>query len=117
MNKILSERLDPVTMAATLSRALADGAPASSDDVVVFYNLSRLDERLKALRCAFPSTALHAVAVKANPTVEILKRIQMAGCGAEVASLGELQLAVSAGFPVEAIVFDSPAKTREELKT
>ena len=110
------KRLSGAVMAATLSHALVEGAPGSSDDVIVFYNLSRLDELLKDLKSAFPATTLHAVAVKANPTVEILKRIRLAGCGAEVASLGELQLAVAAGFPVETIVFDSPAKTREELE-
>lgn len=111
-----SERLKIADMAATLSRAVAERVPASSDDVVVFYDLSRLQGRLDALKNAFPSTTLHAVAVKANPTLEILKRIRMAGYGAEVASLGELQLALTAGFSPESIVFDSPAKTRTELE-
>jgi diaminopimelate decarboxylase len=102
-------------MAATLSRALAEGI-LSSDDAVIFYNLSRLDEVLDSLRIAFPPSTLHAVAVKANPTVEVLKRIRAAGHGAEVASIGELELALTAGFPVEAIVFDSPVKTRGELE-
>jgi diaminopimelate decarboxylase len=115
--RLNSQRLNSVEMAMTLSRALAERAPWSSDDLVVFYNLSRLDERLEALRRAFPRTTLHAVAVKANPTVEVLKHIRAAGYGAEVASLGELQLARTAGFPVESIVFDSPAKTRAELET
>lgn len=110
------ERLSAPVMAATLSRALAEGVLGSSDDAVVFYDLSRLDWVLDILKAAFPLTTLHAVAVKANPTLEILKRIRRAGHGAEVASMGELQLALAAGFPVEAIVFDSPVKTRGELE-
>jgi diaminopimelate decarboxylase len=111
------ERLSAEEMSATLSRAIAAGAIGSSDDAVVFYNLSRLDDMLGTVRNAFPQGALHTVAVKANPIVEILRRIQKAGYGAEVASLGELHLALTAGFPVDAIVFDSPVKTRAELET
>ena len=111
-----SERLNAADMSATLSRAISKGILSNSDDALVFYDLSRLDGMLDALRTAFPSTALHAVAIKANPTVEVLKRIRVAGHGAEVASIGELQLALAAGFPVDAIVFDSPAKTLGELE-
>jgi len=103
-------------MSATLSRAIAEGAIGNSDDAVIFYNLSRLDDMLRSVRTAFPCNALHTVAVKANPIVEVLRRIQRAGYGAEVASIGELHLALAAGFPAEAIVFDSPVKTRAELE-
>ncbi|HKG45852.1 MAG TPA: hypothetical protein VKB02_03940 [Pyrinomonadaceae bacterium] len=103
-------------MSATLSRAIAQGAIGNSGDAVVFYNLSRLDDMLDSLRASFPPNALHTVAVKANPIVEVLRRIQRAGYGAEVASIGELHLALAAGFPAEAIVFDSPVKTRAELE-
>jgi diaminopimelate decarboxylase len=103
-------------MSATLSRAIAEGAIGNSDDAVIFYNLSRLDDMLGSVRASFPANALHTVAVKANPVVEVLRRIRRAGHGAEVASIGELHLALAAGFPAEAIVFDSPVKTRAELE-
>lgn len=103
-------------MADILAIALAKEVLTDSDESVVFYDLSRLDDTLGALQVAFPATALHAVAVKANPTLDVLKRIRRAGMGAEVASLGELQLALAAGFPAESIVFDSPVKTRGELE-
>jgi diaminopimelate decarboxylase len=110
------ERLSAEAMSATLSRAIAEGAIGNSDDAVIFYNLSRLDDMLGSLRTSFPPNALHTVAVKANPIVEVLRRILRAGYGAEVASIGELHLALAAGFPAEAIVFDSPVKTRAELE-
>jgi diaminopimelate decarboxylase len=109
------ERLSAEAMSATLSRAIGEGI-ANSDDAVIFYNLSRLDDLLDSLRTAFPPNALHTIAVKANPIIEVLKRIQRAGYGAEVTSIGELHLALAAGFPAEAIVFDSPVKTRGELE-
>jgi diaminopimelate decarboxylase len=34
----------------------------------------------------------------------------------QAASLGELQQALHVGFPPDRIVFDSPAKTRSELR-
>jgi len=104
-------------MAAALKRALAEGALSGEDDSAVFYNLSRLDETLDCLKASFPPTTLHALAVKANPLIEILKRIRAGGHGAEAASMGEFRLALAAGFPVESIVFDSPAKTRTELES
>lgn len=110
------ERLSAADLAGTLSRALAEGVLEGTDDAVVFYNLSRLKEVLEALRAAFPPTTLHTVAIKANPLVEVLKQFRNLCHGAEVASIGELELALSAGFPAEAIVFDSPAKTRGELE-
>lgn len=110
------ERLSAEAMSGTLARALVEGAIGNSDDAVIFYNLSRLDEMLGSLRTSFPPNALHTVAVKANPLVEVLRRIQRAGYGAEVASIGELYLALAAGFPAETIVFDSPVKTRAELE-
>ena len=108
-------RLDAAAMAAVLARARAGQAPGSGDDAVVFYDLSRLEGRLAALAAAFPPGALHATAVKANPLVEVLKRVRDLGHGAESASLGELELALAAGFPPARIVYDSPVKTRDEL--
>jgi diaminopimelate decarboxylase len=103
-------------MAEVLSRAIAAGVITGSDTAAVFFDLSRLDVRLERLRRTFPPTTLHAVAVKANPVVEVLRRVCEVGHGAEVASLGELELAREAGFSAGSIVFDSPVKTREELE-
>ncbi len=62
------------------------------------------------------TTVLHAVACKAVPLLPLLRFFAEAGAGCEVASPGELELALSAGFPPETIVFDSPAKTMSELR-
>jgi len=102
-------------MANVFARAIQAGRVGDSTSVAVFYDLSKLNLILARLRAAFPASALHAVAVKANPSIQILKRICTSGCGVEVASLGELHLALAAKFSGETIVFDSPVKTREEL--
>lgn len=78
--------------------------------------MEAMRERFRALATAFPTETVHAVAVKANPLLAVLKALVAEGAGLEVASSGELALALAAGCPVERIVLDSPAKTVAELR-
>ena len=93
-----------------------DNLVTKSDTALIFYDLSYLDERIIDLVSLFPKTTLHAIAIKANPLVKILKQIQKLGAGLEAASLPELNLAESSGFSSKNIVFDSPTKTISELE-
>ena len=103
-------------MGRVLSRAISDpDLLDASDTAVIFHDLTLLKERLDHLRAVFPPSTLHAVAVKANPLVNVLGLIEANGAGAEAASLPELHLALTAGFPPERIVYDSPVKTQAEL--
>lgn len=72
-----------------------------------------------ALNEAFdgPATVHHTFAAKACGLVPVLRLLADAGMGCEVASPGELEQATAAGFPYDRLVFDSPAKTVEELET
>ena len=99
-----------------IRRALAEGWFREQDTAVVLYDLDALLDRGEALRGAFPAETLHAFAVKACPLPVVLALLAEQGFGAEAASLGEIHLALAAGFPPERIVFDSPAKTVEELR-
>jgi len=96
---------------AAQDRKLLDGANAA-----IFHHLGLMRARIAALRAAYPEQTLHAVAIKANPVVEILREVVRAGAGLEAASLEEVELALAAGCPAERIVFDSPAKTRDEIE-
>jgi diaminopimelate decarboxylase len=89
---------------------------AAEHTALMFYDLSFIDDRINRLKKVFPETALHAIAVKANPLIKILSRIKNKGVGLEVASLPEIYIAEKAGFARENIVFDSPCKTREEIE-
>lgn len=82
----------------------------------MFHDLDFLDVRIDRLMHAFPGNALHAVAIKANPLVQILKHLQSRNLGVEAASIGEVMLALHAGFSPDRIVFDSPVKTMEEIE-
>jgi len=81
---------------------------------LLFYDLDLIDARLAELQRLFPEDTLHAVAAKANPLLRILEGLRQGGAGLEVASSGELALALKAGFAASNIVFDSPAKTIDE---
>ncbi|MFR9787123.1 diaminopimelate decarboxylase [Streptomyces sp. MB22_4] len=82
-----------------------------------FVDLDGVNETVTSLRSAFPDSlrVLHAFAAKANCLVPVLEELRLGGMGCEVASAGELDQALEAGFEPARIVFDSPAKTRAEL--
>lgn len=96
--------------------AIAAAMFRESDTAVVLYDLDRLERGLAVILAAFGQQTLTAVAVKANPLPPVLAFLSSLGAGAEAASLPELHLALAAGFPAQRIVFDSPAKTGEELR-
>jgi diaminopimelate decarboxylase len=85
------------------------------DDSVLFYDLDRFQARITELRDAFPVGTLHALAVKANPSIAILEMAAKLGMGVEAASRGELALVEAAGVETASVVFDSPAKTEREI--
>lgn len=110
----LLARIQPERIAAVARAAIVQGVVASERAVVV-HDLDVLEARLGALADAYPQNTLHAVAIKANPIVAILKKIVAAGHGLEAASIEELHLALAAGCEPSKLVFDSPAKTHDEL--
>ena len=120
MNASEGERSHTITAEAqgrVLARALREGAlEPGVDTAAVFYDLDDLERRVRALQAAFPPESLHAVAIKANPLVAVLRRLGVWGCGLEAASWPEVALARAAGVKPARIVYDSPAKTRAELE-
>ena len=83
---------------------------------VIVHHLGQMRRRIHALSDAFPSRTLHALAIKSNPLVEVLREAVDCGMGLEAASMEEVYLALTAGCSPERIVFDSPAKTHAELR-
>lgn len=94
----------------------ASGQPTDVDTAVLFHSWNAQKRYLDHLQQAFgQSKALHAVAIKTQPHLEILKRVVEWGFGLEAASMEEVHLALQAGCPADRIVFDSPVKTRAEI--
>lgn len=102
--------MDPVLRAAFDAGLLDD-----ADTSVILYDLDVLERQVDRVRTAFPTTALHAVAVKSNPLVCVLRELAALGMYAEAASVEELALAHVAGFG-NRTVWDSPAKTALEIE-
>lgn len=100
-------------VAGVLERNLLTDA----DPVCGVIDLDTLDELMQSLVDIYPEDlpAMHTVAAKAITLRPALTRFAAAGFGCEVASPGELALALAAGFPPARIVYDSPAKTMAEI--
>ncbi|NUU24741.1 MAG: diaminopimelate decarboxylase [Streptomycetaceae bacterium] len=99
-------------------RAVRDGLLDSPAPVVGLLDVDGVRETVARLHAAFdsPAPVLHTFAAKACGLVPVLRLLADAGMGCEVASPGELEQALAAGFTPERLVFDSPAKTVEELE-
>lgn len=81
---------------------------------MLVHDLDAVDVRIGQLREHLPH-ALHALAVKAQPLVAVLRHAVARDVGLECASAEEVALARAAGCPADRIVFDGPARTRSEL--
>lgn len=99
-----------------LKNARKKGFIDEFDDSVIFIDLKRLRERVTYVQKCFPKDSNHTVAIKTNPLVKVLREFVDSGAGLEAASIGEIKLALAAGVNPKKIVFDSPAKTIEDLK-
>jgi diaminopimelate decarboxylase len=80
------------------------------------YDRSVIDRKLALLRETLPARFTIFYSVKANPNPAILRHFLAKGCGLEIASGGELHIALSAGCAPERILFAGPGKTEAELE-
>ena len=79
------------------------------------YDQQAICQRVHSLRAQLPqSIALH-YAIKANPFPPVVNLLTQQLDGFDIASGGELTLAVASGMPAEQISFAGPAKTQVEL--
>ncbi|MEL5959206.1 diaminopimelate decarboxylase [Streptomyces sp. CLV115] len=103
---------------AALARAVEDGLLGPHSPVVGLLDVDGVLAAVDALNEAFagPAPVQHTFAAKACGLVPVLRLLADAGMGCEVASPGELEQALAAGFRYDRLVFDSPAKTVGELK-
>ena len=109
------DRLGPEELAGAAQRLLAAGALEGEHEAVLAHDLVLMRSRVQALIEAFPADTLHAIAVKANPVVAILRELIAAGAGLECASMEEVACCRLAGAEDASIVFDAPAKSRREI--
>lgn len=80
------------------------------------YDKKTIEENYNSLKSAiFPGAKLF-YSMKANPSIGVCQTFKGLGSGIEVASTGELCVALEAGFDPKNIHFTSPGKTRREIE-
>lgn len=80
------------------------------------YDRRLISERIKRLREALPVQIQLHYAVKANPMPAVVELIGQHVDGLDVASAGELEIAISSGVDAKDISFAGPGKSPQELE-
>jgi diaminopimelate decarboxylase len=81
-----------------------------------FYNLADVRARTADLIAGLPAGARVLYSLKANPLLPIVSQLRAAGCGAEVSSPGELDVAGAAGFDATTVLYTGPGKTVHDIE-
>lgn len=103
-------------------RLIVGGLPISqlADQVgqTPFYAYDReaMSRRVRDLREMLPTDISLHYAIKANPMPAVVAHMAAQVDGLDVASLGELQVALDSGMPPAEISFAGPGKTDRELR-
>ena len=109
------DRLDGILDAGRLA-GLSPAALAEEFGTPFYvYDLDLIGRRVEALRAALPRGFRIAFAVKANPSLAVVAHLRRCGVGADVASGGELETVLRAGFEPADIAMTGPGKRDEEL--
>ncbi len=79
------------------------------------YDQAEVRKRVSDLRGSLPAGARVLYSLKANPLTPLVAQVRAAGCGAEVSSLGELDIAMAGGFDPAEVLYTGPAKSEPEI--
>jgi diaminopimelate decarboxylase len=99
-----------------LQSAIEAGYLDDDQLLAAFVDTTSLSSTVSSLRQAFPVHFTHTFAAKANTMSSALSLVKELGMGCEVASPGELEQALRAGFEASSIVYDEPVKTMRVLR-
>ncbi|MEW9699662.1 type III PLP-dependent enzyme [Paenibacillus sp. SI8] len=80
------------------------------------YDGEKIESQYRLLKSQLPESFEVFYSLKSNPLLGVCQLFKEFGSRIEVASLGELHVALEAGFEPEHIIFTSPGKTYEELQ-
>jgi diaminopimelate decarboxylase len=93
----------------------ADALVTEAGDTPLFvYDLALVDAKIARFRAAFPGVDLH-YAMKANPYPPLLRHVARKVDGLDIASAGEMDIALKAGVKADDISFAGPGKRDEDL--
>jgi diaminopimelate decarboxylase len=95
----------------------ADALVQQAGDTPLFvYDAALLSRRIAELRVALPRDVHLHYAMKANPLPEVVRYMAARVDGIDIASAGELAVALSSGAAADHISFAGPAKRDDELR-
>jgi diaminopimelate decarboxylase len=80
------------------------------------YDRALLTQRVELLRRTLPAVAHLHYAIKANPMSEVVRHLGALTDGLDVASAGELRIALASGVKPRTISFAGPGKGTDELR-
>lgn len=86
-----------------------------SQTPVFIYDIPKIEARISELRAAMPKELHIHYAMKANPLGELVAAIDPLVDGLDIASGGELSIAVAAGVDPTRISFAGPGKRDDEI--
>jgi diaminopimelate decarboxylase len=81
------------------------------------YDRQKISERIALLRRHLPQEVLLHYAMKANPMPAVVQHVAGLVDGLDVASSGEMRVALDTGLPPEKISFAGPGKREHELRS
>jgi len=113
---VIFNRLTPQAIARVFRSALENGWIREDDTLMIFYDLSFLEKRIRTLQSLFPPNTLHGLAIKACPLIRLLEFTRDLGTGVEAATSAEVHLALKTGYLPQQIVYDSPVKTIKDCE-
>jgi len=103
----------PANVATELRRLAAGGSTVNA----YIYDTAPMREKIAHLAGIMPAGVEVFYAMKANPHAAFLKAAREGGArGIEIASLGEAEKAVAAGFTPGQLIYTGPGKSEEELR-
>ncbi len=79
------------------------------------FDLGRVEKNYQEIHKSLPGVRIH-YAVKANPSLGILERLNTIGSGFEIASVNELDTLISIGVSPSEILYSAPVKPGEYIK-
>ena len=100
-----------------ISEAIENFAAQSENGNFYVYDTSIMRNKIADLKNTLPKNIDIYYAMKANPHIEFLKTAKSGGAkGIEIASMGEGNKAIGAGFMPSEIIFTGPGKSEKELQ-
>ena len=80
------------------------------------YDLEIIRKQYEALKYVIPENVKIFYAIKANPNPSVCAYLRSLGAGVEVASSGEIYIALKTGFEGKRIIYNGPGKTDKDIQ-